>query len=299
MPRRKRSGKSILPGPRKDDCVSNIICVSDLHSGCKLALCPADGIVLDDGGVYTPSLLQTKLWLMWREFWNEWVPFATRGEPYCIVVNGDAIEGNHHRSSTPISINPVDQCRIAQKLLEPVVAKAKGGFFMIRGTEAHVGISASTEEGMAQALGAKPNAEGQYCRWDLWKRIGPGKLVHFLHHIGTTGSQAYESTAVYKELTEMYIEAARWRQQPPDIVVRSHRHRSIQVSVPVGTVDGQTSEASVVVTPCWQGKTPYVWKIPGGRISTPQFGGICIRWSDDGVLYATSKVWTVERSATE
>jgi hypothetical protein len=289
----------LTAGPRQINDVNNIIVVSDIHGGCKLAVCPPEGIDLDDGGKYMPSGFQRKLYGMWRHFWDEWVPFAVRGERYCIVVNGDAVEGTHHRATTPISHNMGDQCKVTKALLAPEVEKAKGGFYMVRGTEAHVGISAVTEEGMAQALGAIPNDEGQYCRWDLWKQIGDGKLVNFLHHVGTTSSTAYESTAVYKELTEMYVEASRWRQQPPDIIVRSHRHRNIQITIPVGTVDGQTSEASAIVTPAWQGKTPFAWKIPGARISTPQFGGVSIRFSDDGVLYATSKVWTVERTRTE
>lgn len=292
-----------IPGPRKINEVNNIICISDMHSGCKLALCPAEGAPLDDGGTYLPSPNQLKLWGMWDEFWTDWVPFATRGERYCVVVNGDAVEGDHHRSSTPISVNPVDQCRIAQTLLQPVIDKAKGGFYMVRGTETHVGISARHEEQLAQELGAIPNDEGQYCHWDIWKQIGADKLVHFLHHIGVTGSSGYEATAVHKELVEEYVEAARWRLQPPDVIVRSHRHRNIHIVIPVGTVDpetGQTStgEASAIVTPGWQLKTPHVYKIPGGRISQPQFGGICVRVSDDGVLYAASKVWTVQRSRT-
>lgn len=296
---KRKSKTPSLPGPRKINDINNIIDVSDLHSGCKLALCPPEGVKLDDGGKYMPSAFQLKLYAMWHEFWYDWVPFATRKERYCVVVNGDVVEGVHHRATTPISHNIGDQCKIAFTLLEPIAEMAKGGLYMIRGTEAHVGISAQTEEAMAAKLGAIPNEEGQYCRWDLWKRIGDNKLVHFLHHIGTTSSTAYESTAVYKELTEMYVEAARWRQQPPDIIARAHRHRNIEIKIPIGTVDGQTSEASAIVTPCWQGKTPFAWRIPGARISTPQFGGVAIRNSDDGVLYATSKVWTVERSAVE
>ena len=288
-----------VPGPRQINDVNNIIVVSDIHGGCKLAVCPPDGVDLDDGGRYMPSLFQLKLYAMWREFWDKWVPFATRGERYCVVSNGDAVEGVHHRSTTPISHNMGDQCKVTMKLLGPEVEKAKAGFYAVRGTEAHVGISAQTEEGMMQALGAIPNAEGQFSRWDLWKYIGPGRLVHFLHHVGSTGSTHYESSAVMAELTAEFVEAARWAQQRPDIIVRSHRHRSIKVSIPVGTVEGQTEEATAVVTPAWQGKTPFAWKIPGARVGPSQFGGIAIRYSDDGVLYTASKVWTVERSATE
>lgn len=35
--------------------VRNIVDISDLHVGCRLALCHKDGAVLDDGGVYQPS----------------------------------------------------------------------------------------------------------------------------------------------------------------------------------------------------------------------------------------------------
>lgn len=290
--------EAILPGARKINDVNNIVGISDIHGGCKLAVCPK-GIRLDDGGFYEPSPLQQKLHAMWKEFFYEWVPFATRGERYCLVSNGDAVEGAHHRATTPISNNPIDQGKVTTALLKPQVERAKGGFYMVRGTEAHVGISASSEEGIAEALGAIPNDEGQFSRWDLWKQIGDGRLVHFLHHVGTTGSSHYESTAVHQEMISEYVEAARWKQKPPDVIVRSHRHRSIRITIPVGSAEGQTEEATAVVTPAWQGKTPFAWKVPGARVAPPQFGGIVIRYSDDGVLYVTSKVWTVERSRVE
>jgi hypothetical protein len=285
-------------GPRKINETNNIVVVSDIHAGCKLALCPPKGVRLDDGGKYMPSEFQRQVWKYWQSFWDEWVPVATKKEPYTVVVNGDVIEGNHHRASTPISVNPADQCAIAKEILEPIAARAKRGFYMVRGTEAHVGISAATEEGMGRALGAIPNKEGQCCRWDLWKQVGDGKLAHFLHHIGTTGSQSYEATAVHKELIEEFVEAARWRRDPPDAIVRSHRHRHFETTIATGKPNGETGRAYAVVTPAWQGKTPFVWKIPGGRLSTPQFGGILIRFAHD-VLFVQSKVWTVDRSETE
>jgi hypothetical protein len=278
--------------------LNNLVVVSDIHAGCRLALCGPKEIALDDGGAYEPSSLQLKLWDMWQFFWNEWVPDATHGEPYGIVINGDAIEGNHHRSVTQISHNPEDQRRIAVNLIEPLHKKCDGQLWMVRGTEAHVGGSANDEENIAKAVGAIPNAEGQYARWDLWKTIGPGKLAHFLHHIGTTGSQAYEATAVHKELVEEFVEAGRWRRQPPDVIVRSHRHRHFETVIATGEGGASTGRAIAVITPAWQGKTPFVWRVAGGRLSTPQFGGICLRYAHDR-LFCDSKVWTVDRSAVE
>ncbi len=278
--------------------LKNLVYISDIHAGCQLALCPPGGVGLDNGGKYHPSPFQRKLWKMWRELWDEWIPAATRQEPFGVVLNGDAVEGVHHKATTQISQNPKDQEEIAYQILAPVVDKCKGRYWHIRGTEAHVGSSACDEERLAKRLGAVPNREGQHARWDLWKRVGDGNLVHSLHHVGTTGSQAYESTAVQKELVESFTEAARWRREPPDVIVRSHRHRSIQIRIPTGTDGHETGEAIAVVTPAWQGKTPHVWRIPGGRLATPQFGAILIREAH-GELFVRSKVWTVDRSPVE
>lgn len=265
--------------------IRNLIIVSDTHCGCRLALCGPEPIKVDGGGQYLASDFQRKMWALWREFWDEWVPEVTRGEPYDLVHNGDAIDGSHHNSTTQISHNIEDQIRIAERVIGPEVAKCKksgGTYYHIRGTEAHVGQSGEYEERLARNLGAKPNDQGQFARFDLWKRVGGsgGPLVHLLHHIGTTSSAAHESSAVNAELTAEYVEAARWNREPPDYIVRSHRHRSIAVDL-----NSAKGYAAAIVTPAWQGKTPYVWKIPGARISEPQIGGVMIRRGDEEHYY--------------
>lgn len=276
----------------KKQAINSLIVVSDTHCGCKLGLCPAEGIQLDDGGTYMPSKFQLKMWAMWEEFWGEWVPHVTRGDPYAVVHNGDAIDGVHHNSVTQISNNLSDQADIAYNIMKPVTELCEGRYYHIRGTEAHVGKSGAEEERLAKKLNAIANPEGQHARYDLYKQVGQG-IVHLLHHVGSTGSQAYESTAVHKELIESFIESARWGRKPPNMIIRSHRHRCIATEIPFcnGT-------AKAVVTPAWQGKTPFAWKIPGARLSTPQFGGILIRFSDNR-LYTEMKTWSIEPSKVE
>lgn len=283
---------------RANGHVRNLIVVSDTHCGCRLAICPPDPIPLDDGGTYHASAFQQKLWLLWREFFDVWVPDVTRGEPYDLLHNGDCIDGSHHGSTTQVSQNIEDQLRIAEALLKPEVAKCKasgGTYYHIRGTQAHVGQSAVWEEQLAMRLGAKPNKLGQYARYDLWKRVGGkgGPLVHALHHIGSTSSAAHESSAVNAELAASYVEAARWKREPPTYVVRSHRHRSIAVDL-----DCANGYAAAIVTPAWQGKTPFVWRIPGGRLSEPQVGGVLIRRGDEEHYYRR-RVWSFDRSEEE
>jgi hypothetical protein len=53
-----------------------------------------------------------------------------------------------------------------------------------------------------------------------------------------------------------------------------------------------------VVTPGWQGKTPFAYRVPGGRLATPHYGGIVVRYAK-GEVFVRSCVWTTERSPTE
>lgn len=273
--------------------ICNGIVVSDPHCGCKLGLFPSDlDIQLDEGSGYVPNPLQKKMWEWWQFFWNVWVPEATRGEPYWVCVNGDSTDGIHHNSVTQVTANLVDQKRICEAVFKPVVDLCEGRFYMTRGTEAHVGPSGQNEEDIAKTLGAIPNSSGQYARYELWIRAGEG-LCHIMHHIGTSGRAAYETSAVMAELAEEYNEAGRWQRSPPDVVVRSHRHRFIEIRVPTHRGYG-----IAFTTAGWQGKTPFAWKIPGARNATPQFGGHLIRHGDRD-LFTMHKVWNVERSPVE
>ena len=271
--------------------IKNIVVISDTHLGCQLALCKR--IRLDHGGHYEPSRIQKVLYNWWQKFWNEWVPEATRGEDFILVHNGDIIDGIHHKSTTQISHNINDQKNLALEMLSPIVSLSHcKGYYQIRGTEAHAGQAQEYEENIAQQLGAIPNEDGQYSRYDLWLKFGKHKLlVHFSHHIGTTNSASYESTAVHKELIEAYVEAGRWGVQPPDCVCRSHRHRFYKTELP-----SQNDSAISVVTPAWQLKTPFVWKLGMGRSSTPQIGGILIREGNEVNIYCRQKIWNVDRS---
>ena len=273
--------------------VKNLIVVSDTHCGCQLGLMPPQ-ITLDEGGVFMQSPLQKKMWDMWEHFWYEWVPLVTKKEPYYIVHNGDAVDGVHHNSVTQITHNMKDQGKIFREVMsQPLNNKNCAGYYHIRGTEAHVGKSAQTEEALAASLNAIPNDIGNHARWEMWLKLRE-YLIHFTHHVGTTSSASYESTAVYKELVEAYTEAGRWLNEPPDCVIRSHRHRQFEIKIATKKGYGLS-----LVTPAWQLKTPFVYKLGLGRSSQPQMGGYLIRTGDEDGLYTRFKVWDIERPKTE
>ena len=273
--------------------VNNLVIISDLHAGCQFGLCPPDGIALDGGGNYAPSPLQIKVWDIWQEFWQSWVPTVSRGEPYAVVVNGDSIDGTHHGSVTQISHNMADQANVAKKILEPVVSGA-AALYMVRGTEAHVGKSGQEEERLARTLGAKPDRFGRHARDELFIEIG-GVLCHIMHHIGTTSSAQHEASAINAEMAREFNESARWGERVPLFVVRSHRHRYARVSFPARVDTNKHVESIGFCTPGWQLKTPFTYKIAGARLSPPQLGGAIIRNGDEDV-YSRHFTRVIERS---
>lgn len=271
--------------------LSNLIVISDLHCGCRLGLCPPS-VSLDDGARYKSTPIQEDVWGKWLEFWQVWVPQVTRNEPYAVVLNGDAIDGVHHKAVTQITHNLTDQARIAKRILKSIVEECEGRYYHLRGTETHVGASGQEEERLAEELAAIQDKEGRHARWELWVEVGNG-LVHLTHHIGIAGSLAYETSAVQKELEQAFVEASRWGNRHPDVIVRSHRHRNIETRIQ--TANGF---ATACTTAGWQAKTPYVYKIVGGRQALPQIGGTLVRAGDEDI-YTRHRLWNLKRPDTE
>lgn len=276
--------------------IQNIVVISDTHCGCGLGLIGKDGFELDTGGHYRPSRLQKKVYSWWEEFWYEWVPRVTHGEPFAVVHNGDGIEGVHHKATTMVTANIEDQKRIFSDVMKPIVDLCEGRFYMVRGTPAHVGPDASDEEGIARDIGAVPDRDGHRARFELWMRCGDG-LIHFNHHIGTTSSSHHETSAVNAELGTAFVEAGRWGHEPPDIIVRSHRHRCSEVRLP-SKKNKKRGYVTAFVTAAWQLKTPFLFKVAGGRMTMPQIGGSIIRMGEEE-LHTRHWVNDIERDPPE
>lgn len=264
----------------------NIIVVNDTHCGCQMGLIPRDGVVVDGGGAYYPSPMQQKLWTWWEVFWGEWVPRVTKREPYAVVVNGDPLEGNHHGAVSQITHNLKDQGEIAYQCFKPIAKKAEGGFYMLRGTEAHGGQSGADEEELAKRLGAISDRDGRHARWELWKRLGP-YLCHFTHHVGTG------PTALLNEVRLAFMDAGLMGLKPPNVVVRGHQHYFMEERV-----SSKNGYCIGVVVPGWQLKTPHSYRLARARNSQPEVGGLLIRVGDEE-LYTRAKVWRLDRPEAE
>jgi hypothetical protein len=277
---------------KKSKPVNNLVVVSDTHIGSLLGLIRPEGAPMDEGVRAIGSPEQRWMWEHWLDFWNEWVPETCHGEPFGVVLNGDALDGVPHGSKAEVTTNTSQQQVAAVEILKPIVDLCEGRYYHIRGTEAHSGKSGEAEESLAIALGAIPDVEGRHARYELWARVGFG-LVHIAHAIGCTSSMAYETSAVQKELQESYAEAGRWNTEPPNVVVRSHRHRMVETRVA-----SSKGYAIACVTAGWQLKTPFVFRLASGRTQAAQIGGMIVRCGDKDV-YTRHRVWALPRPAEE
>lgn len=275
----------VMPRARKP--VRNIVVIADTHCNSTIGLCLPEGHRLDDGGRYTPSPFQTQLWCLFQDLRQSWIPKVTKGEPWHLVINGDSIDGDHHKTPTIISRNMQDQFRVARDTLHPIVREchASGGdLYMVRGTEAHVGPSAQEEERLAEALGAVPNKVGNYSRWRLKLMLGD-HLVSFRHHIGGGASQAYEGTALTKTQAGQFSDAGRWGRRVAQVDVRAHRHRYAKWEK-----DGRAGHFITVVVPGWQGLTPFSHRM--SEPQEPEFGAVLVRLGDEEI-YTRSMVYSL------
>ena len=73
-----------------------VFVLSDLHCGSTLAVMPP-GFVTLEGNSVALNPVQQWLWKCWQET-HKWILETAAGEPFALVINGDLIEGNHHRT---------------------------------------------------------------------------------------------------------------------------------------------------------------------------------------------------------
>jgi hypothetical protein len=273
---------------------SALVSVADLHIVSTFGLCPPKGMRLDGGGRYEPSKFQVGLGKAWSHFWGEFVPYTTRDYRLAaVVINGDVIEGIHHNRTGIVGTTWTEMENAAVELLEPLRDMAEK-FFFIRGTEAHAGPMAESEERIAKRLGATKTETGESSHWQARVRPrGSHTLFHFAHHIGVTSSAAYETSAPMREMVTSFIEAAQWEQGLPDVIVRSHRHRFTLVPLP-GVMGGIYRRRYAVITPGWQLKTPHVERID--RMRMPHIGGVCFL-VEDGECQVKEKLYPLPEPA--
>lgn len=249
---------------------------SDLHAGSMLAPCPPT-VRLDDGGNYVPSRAQRWLWSNWESFWARVARVQTdvRGR-LMVLSNGDAVEGDHHKTTQILSGNLEAQTYVLHEALAIPKALSPEKWFVVRGTEVHVGPSGSAEEAMGRSLGATPDPDTH--TWSAWRHrlTIHGVRIDAQHH-GRVGGRPWTKNAICALAFQIWSEHALRGEEFPHIALRSHCHTH---------ADSENMYPTRAIgTPPWQLKTGHAHKVVAEAMM--QVGGIII------VIYPDGK-YTVE-----
>ena len=260
-----------------------IIAISaDKHSGSSLGLMRPEPMQLHDGGTYIPSNLQKKIWAQYQE-----CLFFTKEERkrsrLIWIENGDPCEGIHH-GTTQIATSRTDEHeQMAADILEYTFEylkfnKNKGDLaYVIAGTEEHGGNGSQSEERIARDLeewGIVPQ-KGRFT-WDRLLLKVNGVLLDIAHHGGSVGHREWTKNNTLKQkVKSFYYQCLEDETKLPRYWVRSHLHKYVH-----GSYEGKRGTIDGFVTPSFQFKTGYAYKIAGAELS--DIGMIVIVVEEDG-----------------
>ena len=203
-----------------------VICWSDPHENHLFGLCPPDVEVYERDN-WKLNAPQQHLWYVWNSCW-EWVDKITAGYSRVGVSVGDAIENDTkvRAQSELITLNPANALEIAVQTLDPVV-QTLDYFFVIKGTPAHVGNDAWTEDALAKDLGAVKDKANHSPAWRHLMAEFSGVKFDIAHHPAgnsnvTRNYQPVASRLAY-DIQEAYV--MKWQEPPPHYAIRGHLHR--------------------------------------------------------------------------
>jgi hypothetical protein len=236
-----------------------------------VGLCPADGVPLDNGGRYTPSLAQEWLWERWCQFCAQ-VKATTANAHVTLLMNGDLVDGPlHHGTAESIAPHPGAEVDCFHLAIAPLLAINPHALVVVRGTESHVGKSGAVEEYIATQLRTQGypvvrDEKRKVNSWYQWTGDFGNVRIDATHH-GRVGMLPWSrpGTIANNAAREFYAYAATKRRHP-DIGIRSHYHKV-----------GDSYDAHpirIIQTPAWQLATAYTHRIASAEHA--DIGGIVL-----------------------
>lgn len=239
--------------------------VSDLHIGSTVALCPPEGIALEDGGRYHPSQIQKWIWQKWEEYWKD-VKARAGSFPIITIINGEFIDGNHHGTTQIGTPSPTAMQDAAIDVMQKPAHMSKL-LYATKGTAAHSLHGAASDHMIAKELGAVRDPEtGQHAFYHLRLKV-KNTLFDAAHHVGGGTRIHTRGTNIRGEVTDAILEG-----NPPDILIRSHVHNYADT--------GRNFKTFGVVTPAWQLMTEYSHRVV--RRTQRSVGGLLFEVTSNG-----------------
>lgn len=263
-----------------------VIAISaDKHCGSSLGLIMPGAFQLHDGGQYFPSPAQKILWQQYLEC-LAYIKEQRKKSRLIWIENGDICEGIHHGTTQIVSGRVDEHEEIAANILDFTFKELKFEkddlAYMIAGTEEHGGNGSQSENRVAEDLEVftphyKETAD-KPSRW-TWDRLllkVNGVLLDIAHHGGAVGSRAWSTeNGMANLIKSFYFQSLDDKTDLPRYWIRSHKHQFVHADYDgkQGTIDG-------FVTPSFQFKTGFAYKIAGHRLS--DIGMIIVIIEPDG-----------------
>lgn len=240
---------------------------------------------IEEGQSVKQNVIQQWLWECWLDA-NKWVLELANGDPFAVVLNGDLIEGNHHRTSQIIGPDIGDHIKAASESLDTIAGESSR-LFVVRGTECHTG---NTEASLGKHLGATPNPETGSYAWDRLLLDINGVRCVWRHHIGTTMRRGLAATQLSIQLAEEQVEAANSSEPIPRVLCCAHRHK-------FGFY--QDHNGMAVVSPPWQGLSRFGHKVVSQATTNPGVFALDFRGLRHGELPRLhSRVYEAQKPAS-
>jgi hypothetical protein len=246
-----------------------IVQMSDLHVGSTIGLWPKN-FIATEGFPIGRNKFQEWLGKCWDDMlvWSERV---IGEDDFDLVINGDLVEGIHHRSLQVMSPDPGDQTKAVLQVLGPLAQNASR-LHLIKGTECH---TRNDEIRIGHALGASIDPTTGQSAWDVLDLEMHGTLFNFAHHISATARPYLEASAHSIALGALTHSRARSNKRVPMVMCRAHRHRH-----GIWTDGNQMS----AICGAWQGLTRHGYKVVPDAIPQPSVIIFDSRTTDKGDL---------------
>lgn len=204
--------------------MKTLLLVSDPHCNSTVGLAKPK-LQLDDGDTVHASTARRWIFHVWEDILKR-AKEKQRGELYGLI-NGDAVElAAKHPTLQVISKNQTEAEQMAEDVFEPMFDMCKGVFVM-RGTRAHVGLSAQSEEAFAKNFtNTIPDSEtGNYSR-DFMLLEMDGVSMDVSHHPrgGGGGRPMNKQSTVNAIASDTVFMYGNKRKPAPHLAIRSHLH---------------------------------------------------------------------------
>ena len=231
-----------------------VLLLSDLHVGSTIGLWPKD-FVSNEGNPIGQNKFQEWLWKCWEDA-LVWSQKVIGKDQFDLVLNGDLVEGIHHKTLQVMTPDPGDQVDAVKSVLG-FLAESCDRMHIIKGTECH---TRNDEIRIGRALGATRDPGTGQNAWDTLDLEVAGTLYNFAHHISATSRSYLEASAHSIMLGNLSHTRARTGKPVPKVMCRAHRHRH-------GIWDDGNQMS--VITGAWQGLTRHGYKVVPDAVPQP------------------------------